>query len=65
MRIVHPNLNDFDFFEEAVAIVINFAKTFTSGLWADLHDLSQIEACSLEEAGACPDFASVRPIPWS
>ena len=64
LRIVHPSENDLDFFAVRKPIVIKYAKTFPGGLYADLHDLSQIDTNDSATAAMCPDISSVRRVSW-
>ena len=64
LRIVHQNEDDLEFFAEGVPIIIKYAKTFTGGLYADLHDLTQIDASTADIAKLCPAISSVLRISW-
>ena len=65
LRIVHQNEDDLEFFAEGVPIMIKYAKTFTGGVYADLHDLSHIDTSNADLAALCPAISSVKRIPWN
>ena len=65
LRIVHENQIDLDFFAAGVPIIIKYAKTSTGGVYAELHDLSQIDTSDSDTAALCPDVSSVQRISWN
>ena len=67
LRVVHPAKNDLDFFDERTPVTVKYAKVFPGGIYADVHDLSQIEEPPNSDhlATLCPNVASVQRIPWN
>ena len=65
LKIVYPNEDDLDYFEEQMPISIMYDKTSGTGLYVDLHDLASVEMGSDDLRPLCPDLRQVRPVVWS
>ena len=65
LKIVNPNEDDLDYFEERVPISILYVKTSGAGVYADLHDLASVEMGSDDLRALCPDLRQVRPVSLS
>jgi len=64
LRIVHSDESAMDFLEEGVHIVVKYGKVNgSSGIYADVGDLSQVEATGMDDSMR-PDPETVKELSW-